>query len=178
MSEVVIDTNVLMVANQKHDGVSVECIAACVQRLQWTQKHAIVVVDDGYRILSEYSKNLRPTRGKGVGDIFLKWLLQQKANQKHVHQVQITDRGVNQFREFPDESLELEFDPPDRKFVAVACAHPAKPPVLQASDCKWLEWWQPLAAAGLQVEFLCRADICRFYEAKFPEKSSPTLPTL
>ena len=176
MTEVVIDTNVLVVANGKHDGVSPACVAACVKQLQRAQKQAVIVVDDGYRILSEYQNNLCPNRGKGVGDSFLKWLLQQKANPKHVHQISLTDHGTDQFDEFPDAALEAEFDPPDRKFVAVAHAHPGKPPVWQASDCKWLNWWPALAEAGVRVEFLCPADVCKFYANKFPDEDVPPLP--
>ncbi|MGH8122614.1 MAG: hypothetical protein ACREPT_07555 [Rudaea sp.] len=96
MTEIVIDTNVLLVANGDHFDVSPECVTACVQRLQHAKKQALIIVDDGYRILSEYQNKLNPNRGKGVGDVFLKWLLQQHANTNHVLQVHLTDHGTDQ----------------------------------------------------------------------------------
>ncbi|MGH8498629.1 MAG: hypothetical protein ACRERV_07480, partial [Methylococcales bacterium] len=68
------------------------------------------------------------------------------------------------------------FDPPDRKFAAVANAHPDKPPVWQATDCKWLDWWSRLKKVGVTIEFLCPEDVYQFYRAKFPGKTLPPLP--
>jgi hypothetical protein len=68
------------------------------------------------------------------------------------------------------------FDAPDRKFAALAHAHPDKPAIWQAADCKWLDWWRALRAKGVEVEFLCPADVCSFYSKKFPEKQAPELP--
>jgi hypothetical protein len=69
--------------------------------------------------------------------------------------------------------LEEAFDAPDRKFAAVANAHPKKPLILQAADCKWLDWYGDLEEAGIQVNFICRTDVLRFYEKKFPHKPRP-----
>ena len=33
------------------------------------------------------------------------------------------------FEEFPDDSGLADFDPDDRKFIAVACAHEDNPPI-------------------------------------------------
>lgn len=172
----VIDTNVLLVANGDHADVSPDCVEACVRRLQAIQARGIAVIDDGFRILGEYSHKTRVNPPKGVGDVFLKWLLREANNPKKVHQVALTKLAEDRFAEFPDAVLEPQFDAPDRKFAAVAHAHPDKPPVWQAADSKWLNWWQALAAHGVQVEFLCPADACRFYKSKFPDKPSPALP--
>ena len=83
MADVVIDTNVLLVASQRHPEVSPECVLACVQRLERVEKRERVVIDDAYRILGEYQNKLDAKKGKGQGDAFLKWLLQNKANRKH-----------------------------------------------------------------------------------------------
>lgn len=174
MSAVVIDTNVLLVANQQHQDISEECILACTQKLLWAQQQGIVVIDDAYRIISEYS-NKPDINGTRVGDAFLKWLLQNKSNTARVHQVSITETLVDHFAEFPDQILQPQFDAPDRKFPAVANAHVDKPSVLQAADCKWMNWWSALHAAGISVDFVCPADICSFYSNKFPGKPVPAL---
>ena len=172
----VIDTNVLLVANGQHPDVSPACVAACVQRLQAMQAEGVTVIDSGHRILEEYLHKTQANRPKGVGDLFLKWLLRQTANPQRVEQVALTETGEHTFAEFPDAALQARFDPSDRKFAAVAHAHPDKPPIWEAADCKWLAWWPQLAAHGVKVEFLCRADVQRFYASKFPNQPMPGLP--
>lgn len=172
----VIDTNVLLVANEQHVGVSADCVTECVQRLQAMEKSGVTVIDDGFRILGEYQRKTSLNPAKGVGDVFLKWLLRQAGNPSRVDKVGLTELAENEFAEFPDASLQSAFDAPDRKFAAVAHAHPDKPPIWQAADCKWLDWWPALQAKGVHVEFLCSADACGFYLKKFPGKPLPALP--
>jgi len=175
VNAVVIDTNVLLVANQQHNDASPECILACTQKLLWAQQHGVVVVDDAYRIISEYC-NKTNINGTRTGDAFLKWLLQNKANTARVHQVVINETVPDHFTEFPDQALQPSFDAPDRKFSAVANAHLDKPSILQAADCKWLNWWPALQQTGVTVEFVCPDDICGFYGNKFPNLALPNLP--
>lgn len=172
MSTVVIDTNVLLVANQQHQDISEECVLACTQKLLEAQRQGIIVVDDSYRIISEY-RNKPDINGTRVGDVFLKWLLQNQANTARVHQVTITETLADHFQEFPDQILQPDFDAPDRKFPSVANAHSNKPPVLQAADCKWINWQPALNAVGISVDFVCPNDICRFYGNKFPGQPVP-----
>lgn len=176
MHYVVMDTNVLLVANRSHDGVSDECVKSCVDRLLFQQKSGITVIDEQFHLLTEYLSKTHPNQPKGAGDVFLKWLLRNKSNPAHVDTVSVTEIEPHCFEEFPEEALSDKFDPPDRKFVAVANAHPQKPPILQAADCKWLDWWPDLAKHGISVEFLCPDDACSFYATKFPGKPPPELP--
>lgn len=176
MTRVVIDTNVLLVANRQHADVSPDCVAECVRRLQTIQQSGIAVIDDDYRILGEYQRKTSLNPPKGVGDVFLKWLLRQAGNPMRVEQVPLTETAENCFAEFPVPRLEASFDAPDRKFAAVAHAHPGKPPIWQAADCKWLDWWSALQANGIRVEFMCPVDACGFYQKKFPNKPVPELP--
>jgi len=135
-----------------------------------------VVIDNAYRILGEYQQKTKPNQPKGVGDVFLKWLLQNAANPQRVHQISLTEVSPKEFTEFPDAVLQPQFDASDRMFAAAAHAHPDKPPIWQAADSKWLAWWRPLGAHGVQVEFLCPADVRRFYAARFPQQPVPELP--
>lgn len=173
---VVVDTNVILVANGAHGDVSPECVLECVQRLTKLMQGGSIAIDDAHRILGEYQHKTSPRKGKGVGDVFIKWILTKLPDGQRVHQVPLTEVGEDQFAEFPVATLEAAFDRPDRKFAAVANAHPAKPPILQAADCKWLDWWPELKAHGVDVTFLCGDDVCKFYEKKFPKKLLPALP--
>ena len=174
--KVVVDTNVLLVANGQHPDISAACVEACIDRLQALQAAGIVVIDDAYHILGEYQHKTSLSPPKGVGDVFLKWLLRNAGNPRHVEQVGITEIAADRYAEFPDDALQDRFDAPDRKFPAVANAHPEKPPIWQAADCKWLDWWPILALHGIRVEFLCPEDACRFYRNKFPSQPAPVPP--
>lgn len=175
-SPVVVDTNVLLVAEGQHPAASPQCVSDCAHRLHALKVNGGVVIDDAYLVLREYQRKIDPNRGRGVGAAFLKWLLQNQANVRKVERVSLTETAQDQFREFPDPALEPSFDPPDRKFPAVANAHPRKPPILQAVDCKWIDWWPALERTGIRVEFVCPDDICTYYRSKFPEKGEPRLP--
>jgi hypothetical protein len=175
MTLAVIDTNILLIANEQHDDVSPECVEACVERLLAMQQGGTVVLDDAHHILGEYLHKTRLTPAKGVGDRFLKWLLRNAGNPAHVQTVSIHETAAG-FAEFPNAALQERFDASDRKFAAVANAHPDKPPIWQGADSKWLDWWPALKEAGVSVEFLCPNDACRFYAAKFPDRPSPALP--
>jgi hypothetical protein len=139
------------------------------------QQEGITVIDDGFRILGEYRHKTCLNPPKGVGDLFLKWLLRH-SNTDRVEQVALHETAENCFAEFPDGTLEPLFDPPDRKFPAVAHAHPDKPAIWQAVDCKWLDWWPALSVKGVRVEFLCERDVCASYKKKFRHKPAPALP--
>jgi hypothetical protein len=51
------------------------------------------------------------------------------------------------------------YDPSDQKFLAVAAAHPDRPPILQALDSKWWGWQSALGAIGVTIDFLCPGEI-------------------
>lgn len=172
----VVDTNVILVANGAHDDVSPECVLECVRRLTQSMQGGSIAIDDAYRILSEYQNKTRPRKGKGVGDVFIKWVLTKLSDGRRVHLVPLTEMGEDRFAEFPVSTLEAAFDRPDRKFAAVANAHPSRPAIWQAADCKWLDWWPELQAQGVDVTFLCGDDVCKFYAKKFPKKPIPVLP--
>lgn len=162
----IVDTNVVLVANGQHQDVSPECVAACALRLQKIMKEGKIALDDQFLILLEYQNKTTPKANTRPGDAFVKWALQNSANIGRVDCVQIIDHPERGFASFPDNADLMEFDPPDRKFVAVACAHPDKPPILQAADSKWLGWNAALNSHSVTVDFLCPDDIARFQENK------------
>lgn len=173
---VVVDTNVILVANGSHQEASPECVIECIDRLQQLVKTGKVVIDDAYRILNEYQKKTSPFKGPRVGDTFVKWVLNNQANTKHVEQVTLSEAQPELFDEFPDPGLQPAVDASDRKFLATAGAHAMRPSVWQATDTKWLDWWQALKAAGITIEFLCPDDVCKVYKKKFPKREIPPLP--
>jgi hypothetical protein len=163
MSAVVIDTNVLLVANGAAPQMSDACRLACMQRLEKTKASEAVAIDRQYFILGEYQRKLNPNqRPPGPGDAFVRHVLQNMANAAHVAQVDLTPTNVERtnFREFPDdEELRKAFDPADRKFVAASNAHPERPPILESADSKWLGWEERLSSHGIRLEVLCRNEL-------------------
>jgi len=157
---VIVDTNVPIVANGDSD-TSLDCQAACIKELLAIARgDARVAVDDGGRIVEEYGHKLR-TDAQGVGHEFLKWLYTCQWDETYCDQVSITPSP-----EFPSSPALAHFDRSDRKFVAVASAHPAHPPILEAADAKWVGWATALEAAGVTVQFLCFEELKAGYEAK------------
>jgi hypothetical protein len=165
-SHAVVDTNVLLVANEQHEDISPEGVIACVKRLEELRKSGCVVVDDAHEILREYGLKTQPNTGNRVGDGFLKWILQNSGNPQRVAQVRIEKHADRVYAEFPDDPGLRDFDIADRKFVAVAAAHPKRPSILQGSDSKWMLWSDRLLVHGIKVEFLCPVDVAGFIERK------------
>lgn len=166
MSARVVDTNVVLVANGLHEEVSPRCVSDCALALQGIMTSGKLVLDAGFLILNEYQNKTTPKTGSRPGDAFVKWALRNRANPKAVDLVSLEidpERGFVSFP--PDPDLE-NFDPPDRKFVAAAAAHPEQVEVLQAADSKWLGWKAALERHGIPVKLLCQADIERFHQNK------------
>jgi hypothetical protein len=162
----VVDTNVILVANRQHADVSEACIVSCAKRLQDIMTSGRIAIDDGYRILKEYQNKTQPNVGNRPGDTFLKWLLRNNSNPSRCDQVELVEHPKRGFDSFPDDARLDKFDPPDRKFVAVARAHTDKPTISQAADSKWLGWASALLDHGITVEFLCPEDIQSFDDKK------------
>jgi hypothetical protein len=161
----IIDTNVPLTAN---DGEDLKCMRACVQALHTVMTSGHLVIDDKFRILREYKNKLSPSGQPGVGDAFLKWALTNHANPERCSRVVITPKPEDSrdFEEFPSDEALSSFDPADRKFIAVNCAHPEHPPILQATDSKWWGLREALTACGVNVSFLCPEHIEELHNRK------------
>jgi hypothetical protein len=157
----VVDTNVAVVANGNSAQASPKCVWTCTVRLRELTEKGRLVIDDKWLILKEYMANLRSSGQPGDGDAFLKWVLTNYRNPERCELVTITPRSVElaDFEEFPCTPGLVGFHSDDRKFVAVAMAHPQHPPILQAVDAEWWEMRDQLAEAGIAVDFLCPTDI-------------------
>ncbi|MGD9890630.1 MAG: hypothetical protein AB7R89_05505 [Dehalococcoidia bacterium] len=157
MSVDVVDTNVLSVANARDTHASPLCVITCVNKLEAIRDGGRLAIDDSRRIVREYQANASSSGQPGPGDAFLKWILQNLWNDQHCEMVPITPRAGtdDNFEEFPDDPDLAGFDRSDRKFVAVALAHPDRPPILNATDTDWHNFDAPLARHGIRVTFLC-----------------------
>lgn len=164
----VIDTNVAATANGANPAASAGCVAASARALREVMRAGHLFIDDGGRITAEYRANLRASGEPGPGDAFLRWVLTHEWGGRRITRVPVTPKAGDEedFDEVPPETEGAPYDRSDRKFLAVAAAHPERPPILQAFDSKWWGWWETLAAAGVELHFLCPDEI----EAKYAEK--------
>lgn len=165
-----VDTNVAVTANGPNH-MSLECTVACQKALKQLMDSGKLLLDDQWEMLTEYNKNLNLNK-QGMGDVFLKWVLTNQANPARVEMVSVTPEldssGRPSYNEFPDDNGLVDFDHDDRVFVAVAAAHSDSPPILQATDSKWLGLWDvALINAGIKVEYLCRHELQQIFDNKF-----------
>ena len=162
----VVDTNVILVAGERHGGVSPSCVATCARKLQAIMDSGRIALDDGYEVLREYQNKTNPHDAKGPGDAFVKWALRNHTNPTRCDMIQLDRVNGGEFAAFPQHPDLLGFDPADKKFVAISNAHPHHPPILEAADSKWLDWAPALHSCGIAVELLCVDDMQRFHEKK------------
>ena len=163
MEAVIVDTNVIITANDEAEHASPDCVVRCQKRIkQILDEHETALVDDGWRILNEYRRYVNLETRKGIGDLFVKTLLQNLRRRPAIcTTVRITplDGSDTDFAEFPTTETLSDFDVADRKFIAVAIAyerdHDKKATILQALDRKWEPFRNPFEREGLQIDFLC-----------------------
>ena len=163
---VVVDTNVAVVANALSEQASEDCVETCAEKLEEIMRGvAKLVLDDNWQILGEYAQNLHFT-GNDVGDRFLRWVLRNWRNPQRCDLIHLTpvDGSENEFEEFPDDPALNNFDPDDRKFIAVVLAHSERPPILQAVDSQWWDFRDAFRRNGVMVEFICEDNIQRLRE--------------
>ena len=165
MDAVIVDTNVIVIANDTDDERK-DCRDRCQARLkQIRDQRETVILDDRWRIFGEYQDNTHPNTRKGIGDLFVKRLLQNLGNPDICKMVPITPSAGNgtDFEEFPTDNALINFDPDDRKFIAVALAYKRDteqtPTILLAIDKGWLPFIDTLASHEVSVDLICEKDI-------------------
>jgi hypothetical protein len=157
MRAVVIDTNVLIVANRKADHVGIDCCLNCIKALERAQKKQMIIIDSGMRIIKEYQRHSSRAGQPGMGDAFFKWLFYNQCNALRCKQVDITPRkdDAEDFEEFPTDPDLIRFDRSDRKFVAVAVTSRLNPTILNATDTDWWRFREILERHQVSIVFLC-----------------------
>ena len=150
---IVIDTNVLIVANKRDDTPSdPKCEKACIELLlEATEERKTVLLDTSELIIDEYEAYCRYSREPGVGDKFFKFLYNhQHSTEKVIHiSIQETPDEDGGFANLPANT----FDRDDRKFLAVAEAGDGR--VMNATDSDWSEHAGFIASLGVRVLELC-----------------------
>ena len=163
MDAVIVDTNVIIAANDEAEHASPDCVERCQKRIkQILEQQETSIVDDGWRILNEYKRYVDLKTRKGIGDLFVKTLLQNLMRRPGICtmvRINPLDGSDTDFAEFPTTEVLNDFDVADRKFIAVAIAyerdHNKKATILQALDRKWGPFREAFEQEGVLIDFLC-----------------------
>ncbi len=151
MTTFVVDTNVAIVANGRQTHADSRCQLDCVKALKVVITQGIIAIDNGVLIIEEYTKRLNFSGMSGVGDKFLKYVLDHKYRGDKVRRVAVmpSDDDGRGFEELPKNA----FDPSDRKFLAVAVV--VRAAVLNATDSDWDEHKALMNDLQVRVIQLC-----------------------
>ncbi len=163
MDAVIVDTNVIITANDEAEHASPDCVERCQKRIkQILDQQETSVVDEGWRILNEYKRYVDLKTRKGIGDLFVKTLLQNLMRRPAICtmvRINPLDGSETDFDEFPTTEALSDFDVADRKFIAVAIAYEQdynqKAIILQALDRKWEPFRDAFEQEGIEIDFLC-----------------------
>ncbi|MGN6372188.1 MAG: hypothetical protein ACTHM1_04260 [Solirubrobacteraceae bacterium] len=158
---VVVDTNVLAVAEGMHSNASDDCLAACVSAVRQMQEGLVIAVDVCDEILAEYMKVLGESKMAGLGQKMAKKLWRSKNDRKVCLRISITPVGApaDSYEEVPHNLR--DFDPADHKFIAVANANGGGRQIFQAVDKEWWDRRHDFVHNGIDVQFLCHGDMMR-----------------
>lgn len=163
MTDVIVETNVAVIANGQNTDVVLDCQAACIRFLMAVVNGRITLVDAGDAIQKEYLCAIEQARPYQVGAQFLVHLLRNAWNEKRVRRISLPIEANGEFSDFPDDPRLTSFDRSDRKFAAVA--RMTGTPVTNATDSDWTNYKTPLAENGINVEFLCGCDPKGWFKA-------------
>jgi hypothetical protein len=156
---IVVDANVLAVVEGLHGEASDDCLAACIRIAHSIQGGVVVAVDSGDLILSEYLRVLGRDHRAGLGAKLASSLWRRRYDANVCRQVEITptEDPPGSFEEVPERLR--DFDDDDQVYFAVVFADGTGLQIYQALDGEWWDRRADLAAGGLDVQFLCAADL-------------------
>jgi len=152
----IVDTNVCIVSNRRH-GEDLQCASRCATQIREIVARGLLVIDTEGKIFEEYRRYLSFSGEPGFGDLLFKWLVDNLYREDHVARVVLNRRREREtdYAEFPDDPAFEGFDRSDRIFVALARAHPERPPILNAVDSDYWHYREPLAQHGIKVIHVC-----------------------
>jgi hypothetical protein len=159
----VVDTNVPLVAKFQ-GGHTQKLVDACEELLESIiEQDRVVVTDEDGEIIEEYFHQLSRSGQETLGDAFAKWVFDRRWTWDALARPNIDPQGDNVYGVLDGDHD--DFDPADRKFVAVAKISGA--PVHQATDTKWLNWAEALERHGVEVHYVHEPSIRDAYRTKF-----------
>ena len=168
----IIDTNVICEAANTNYASMDDLRACCARNCARFINHFIhsaesrIAMDTHYEIMIEYERNAPRPGTENPAAYFMLWFYDYLAKMSPEDLIDTQKTGENQYGTFPSDKRLSDFDPADRKFIAVANAHPEHPPIVEGTDCKWWGYKEVLAEHGILIDFLCEEYIKDAYQKK------------
>jgi hypothetical protein len=155
MASNVIETNIIAVANDPEHDSGEDCHVACYRFLySIVQNKQRVLMDADDQIFQEYRRYAHLKGQPRIGDMFLKWLHDNRGFENIYETVEIEDLELPQ-------SVQ-DFDLSDHKFVKVAIGTPNKPvSIFNATDSDWLFFEKTEPAQFLNQHQISIQQLCR-----------------
>ena len=160
----VVDENVAIVANDATrinsglppiaEQAGNECRLAAVRYLRSLITSGEVVVDDAGACFGKYARHLSRRGQPGIGDAFLRHILENAHNSDRVERVTLAVED-DEFVAFPKHEALQTFDEDDRIWIALALASDRDPEVANAVDSDYRQHRQALLDAGVKVVEVC-----------------------
>lgn len=153
MNSYVIDTNVIVLANNnKFDADAKDQIKAIKILQTIVEKELIVSIDSDQLILEEYRRYANYSGSPGVGDVFFKWL-HDHLGSNLCELVNLTsDKNENfLFRELHSHDELVGFDRSDQKFLVVAINSVYTCSVCNISDSDWENYRHEIENLGILI---------------------------
>jgi hypothetical protein len=156
---IVIDTNVLAIAEGLHAGASETCIAACTNVVLQIERGSPLLVDDADEIFAEYLGTLCSSGYSGLVSKLIVKLYRERRGSPRSVPVSITPSAAapKAYDEVPDDLA--DFDRDDQKFIAVAATTGGYSPIVAGLDREWWDRLADFASSGLLVQFPCMTDL-------------------
>lgn len=168
----IIDTNVELLAGTPVSDIpfdQLECAKRCNDFIKnfISDSNSKLVLDADLKIWKEYRTVFNVIGNQpSLATAFFSWVCQYMSNIDPSDFIKLQEVSENNYKEYPNQAGLEKFDPPDRKFIALANAHNEKPPIVEGADCKWWGIKDALSACGIQVQFLCEEYIEQKYKQK------------
>ena len=154
MNPVVVDENVLWVADGRDNSANSACVDAALDRLALVKAEEQLIIDSRDLILDQYAAAVDHVPPYKPAREFLLWLYENRGGER-VFEVDVQPTDDDSFVEFPDDDPLANFDHDDRKWVAVAIASGLNPPIVSATDSDYVEFETALKR-HVRLEILCR----------------------
>jgi hypothetical protein len=154
---IVLDTNVLAVAEGMHEGASDLSRAACLAIVRQVKEGLVLTVDQDDEIVTEYMKVLSNALTDGLGKLVARKIHRLRKGGEVCHMVPLTptDPPPASFEEVP--AALRDFDEDDHMFIGVAAVDGA--PIVLGLDGEWWARQSDFVASGINLRFLCIAQL-------------------
>ena len=161
----VIDTNVILLAGTRTDQIpedQIRCYEKCILFLQDVMDRGDkVLIDDDGMVINEYRKAYSVNDYPNMAAMFFEYSM---GHYVCCHVERIED---DVYSDYPQDITLQSFDPPDRKFIALAYVYDHGTPIVEGTDSKWWAIKDNLRKYGIEIIFIDEEYIRDKYTEKF-----------